>query len=63
MKITMIGKSDVGKTTLISGLYEALGMSRVAEFFITPTATDFKASIKNIGDFSNSDFASTIRRR
>lgn len=56
MKVTMVGKSGSGKTTYMAALHEVLGVNRVNEFYIAPTAADFRDGISKIGQFEQLSF-------
>ena len=59
MKITMVGISGSGKTTYMAALHEVLGINRVGDYFITPTAGDMTKGIRGVGQFGDLSFAKT----
>jgi GTPase SAR1 family protein len=57
MKITMIGKSGAGKTSYMAALHEVLGANTIQGFSISPSAANYKDSIRKLGVFDDLSFA------
>jgi hypothetical protein len=51
MKITMIGKSGVGKTSFMSGMHEALNENSILNFSIIPSASNLSDAVTQAGKF------------